>query len=142
MAAERRPVGACRRRAQAQHGFGLVEVLVALLVFSIGLVGMIGLQARAAQFSSQAEDRARAAMLANDLVATMWTEGSTALDEATLAAWRERVADGSGRGLPGGEGELSEPDADGVVTITIEWTPPADAEHAVPSRYMTRVVLP
>ena len=52
----------------------LIEVLVSLLIFSFGFLGLIGMQARAVQLSTDAEDRSRAALLANDIVTTMWTQ--------------------------------------------------------------------
>lgn len=130
------------RARRSLRGFGLIEVLMALLLFSIGVLGMVAMQARASQFSTQAEDRGRAALLANDLIATMWTRGTTSLDNATLSAWQDRVADPSVDGLPDGEGEVSDPDADGVVTITISWRAPGRAATEADNRYLTKVVMP
>ena len=69
-------MGADMKQAHAVHrcqrGFTLVEVLVSLLVFSIGVLGMVGLQARAIQFSVDAEDRSKAAMVANEVISWMW----------------------------------------------------------------------
>jgi type IV pilus assembly protein PilV len=50
----------------------LVEVLVALLVFALGVLTIVGLQAAAVQRSAQAQHRATATLLANDLIGRMW----------------------------------------------------------------------
>ncbi len=94
--------------SRCQQGVLLLEVLIALLIFAFGVLGLIGLQSRAAQESGQAKYRADATLLANDLLGQMWLSDRTA---ATLAAnfgsagsggaryntWKARVADA----LPG-----------------------------------------
>lgn len=54
-----------------ERGFSLVEVLVTMLLIAIGVLGMVGLQARAIQYTQDAVQRNTAAMLANDLVEMM-----------------------------------------------------------------------
>jgi type IV pilus assembly protein PilV len=134
MAAERR---APRRAAR---GVALIEVMVALLIFLIGVLGIVALQAKGVQFSVQAQDRSRAALLANEAVAAMWEQRSTALPEKKLKAWQDAVA----AALPAGSASAVRA-ADGSATVTIRWTPPGAASiggKAAESRYETTVVLP
>jgi type IV pilus assembly protein PilV len=49
----------------------LLEVLAALLIFSLGVLGLVGLQANAVKQVGDAKYRADAAMLADDLVGQM-----------------------------------------------------------------------
>jgi len=49
-------------------GFTIMEVLVAMLVLTIGLMGVAGLQMRAQQFNYTAYFRSQATFLANDLM--------------------------------------------------------------------------
>lgn len=127
----------------SNRGVGLIEVLVSLLVFSLGVLGLVGLQARSVQIETQAGDRTRAANLANEVVTQMWVNQTTSLPEKQLEGWNDRVKDTSTAGLPGGVGKVSEPDANGVVTITIEWRPPTRlSEKEPPQKYLTQVVLP
>ncbi len=127
----------------SNRGVGLIEVLVSLLVFSLGVLGLVGLQARSVQIETQAGDRTRAANLANELVTQMWVNQTTSLSEKQLEDWNDRVRDTSTAGLPGGVGEVSEPDANGVVTITIAWRPPTRLSEKEPDqKYLTQVVLP
>lgn len=46
----------------------MIEVLVTLVLISIGVLGMVALQARTIQYTQEAVQRNTAAMLANDLV--------------------------------------------------------------------------
>ena len=59
----------CTRRAH--RGFSLVEVLVAVLVFSLGVLGLVRLQATAVRMSTDARQRAEATFLADQLLARM-----------------------------------------------------------------------
>ena len=52
-------------------GFTLLEVLIALVVLSIGLLGVAGLQAKSQQFSSQAYLQTQATVLAHDMFERM-----------------------------------------------------------------------
>lgn len=47
-----------------QRGFTLIEVLIAALILSIGLLGLAGLQARGLQFNQSAYQRTQATILA------------------------------------------------------------------------------
>lgn len=130
------------RRRHAQSGLAILEVLIAVLLFSLGILGLLGLQARAVSFSIDAEDRNRAALLANDAASTMWLKKSVTLSAAELAAWQARVSATSVSGLPGGQGSVA-----GVTgttnsaDITITWHRPS-RDSAQDSNFTTRVVLP
>ncbi|MDW3094943.1 MAG: type IV pilus modification protein PilV [Gammaproteobacteria bacterium] len=52
-------------------GFTLLEVLVALLILSIGLLGLVNLQMRGLQYSDSARQRSQATFLAYDILDRM-----------------------------------------------------------------------
>lgn len=52
-----------------QNGFSLLEALVAMVIFSLGVLGLIGLQAEAVRSSTDAKFRADAAFLADSIIA-------------------------------------------------------------------------
>lgn len=54
-----------------QFGFSMIEVLVTLVLVSVGVLGMVALQARTIQYTQDSEQRNVAATLANDLVELM-----------------------------------------------------------------------
>jgi type IV pilus assembly protein PilV len=128
-----------KRHARRQHGISLLEVLIAILIFSIGLLGLIGLQARAFQYSVSAEDSNRAALLANEIGSVMWNNNSVVVPAAALTAWQDRVADPTIDGLPNGVGEVTL--AGNVADITITWRATSAAVGAE-NRYVTQVVVP
>lgn len=62
------------RRATRQAGIALLEALIAIVILGIGLLGMIGLQARAYAALSDASMRAEATMAAEKLLGVMNTD--------------------------------------------------------------------
>ncbi|MGO1061995.1 type IV pilus modification protein PilV [uncultured Acinetobacter sp.] len=54
-----------------QKGVGLIEVLVALLLLAIGILGFVGLQLRAMDAANEATDRTIAINIARDLAERM-----------------------------------------------------------------------
>ncbi len=130
------------RAARSQAGLTLIEVLVAILIFSFGLLGFVGLQARAIQYSMSAEDSNRAALLANELGAEMMMAGTVSLPASAVAAWQARASDPTGVGLPNGRGDIAV--AGNVATVTVRWRAPGAASGALNSenRYVTQVILP
>lgn len=63
--------------ASSQSGAMLIEALIALLIFSVGVLGIIGLHSTAAKVSGDARYRSEAALLATELVGKMWTGDRT-----------------------------------------------------------------
>ena len=125
-------------RRPPPRGFTLIEVLVSLLIFSFGVLGLVGMQAKAIQFGVQSEDRMRASLLADEMVASMWANQSTAPGTATLTAWQQRVASA----LPSGTGAVGAADSSGVVTVTITWRPPSRDSTSPANSYLTQVAMP
>lgn len=77
---------------QRQRGFSLLEVLVALLVLSIGLLGLAALQTMGLKFNTQSYQRTQAVLNAYDIIdriranpAGMATGGYDDIDIATAA---------------------------------------------------------
>jgi type IV pilus assembly protein PilV len=54
-----------------QSGVMLLEALIAILIFAVGILGIVGLQATAIKQGTDAKYRSDAAMLANQLLGTM-----------------------------------------------------------------------
>jgi type IV pilus assembly protein PilV len=125
------------RRGQ-MRGVSLVEVLIVVLLFSVGLVGLMAMQARAFQFSVSAEDSGRAALMANELAAQMWAANTVNLPAAAVEAWQERVADSTRSGLPNSAASVSVDN--GVARISIQWRAPR-TPVGQESRYLTDVML-
>jgi type IV pilus assembly protein PilV len=128
---------------QKHTGFTLVEVLVAMVVLAIGLIGVAGIQAAAVKYTKGAEGRSYAAQLAYDITDRMKASrgsvvnggySSLAQFQATtcnpnLSAsaaiqsktdetlWRNQLA----CSIPGGQGqvEIGAPLPNGLVPVTV-----------------------
>ncbi|PIX05554.1 MAG: hypothetical protein COZ77_00570, partial [Gallionellales bacterium CG_4_8_14_3_um_filter_54_18] len=58
----------------SQQGSVLLEALIAFLIFAMGLLGVIGLQATAINNTLDARYRSDAAFLANQIIAQIWAD--------------------------------------------------------------------
>lgn len=75
---------------RSARGFSLVEVMVAVVVFSLGVLGLVRLQATAVKLSTDARQRAEATFLADQLLARMLIS-----DPATATSFAHRPGGGS-----------------------------------------------
>jgi len=80
------------RSGIAYRGFVVVEALVAILIFSLGVLGLVALQTRAVTASADAQYRVQAALLANELIGRMWASDRT---PTTLQAQFDSTQNGS-----------------------------------------------
>lgn len=111
----------------------MVEALIALLIFSLATLGIVGLQATMTRANTSAKFRADAAFLASDLVGTMWTDGANLASYASAscagytrcAHWITRL----NARLPGATPTVVADSATGRVTISIAWTVPEEGTH-------------
>lgn len=71
----------------AQQGFTMIEVLVALLVFSVGVLALVDTQATAVRMATDARDRSTATFLADQLLARMLIS-----DPTTAASFAHRAS--------------------------------------------------
>ena len=60
------------KRHQRQRGSFLLEALIAILIVALGILGLVGLQARAMQDTDESQFRSEAAFLASDVISRMW----------------------------------------------------------------------
>lgn len=75
--------------ARRQQGATLIEVLVSILLMSIGLVSMAAMQVNAVQYSKTSEMRSLANLLANDIADRMRANKPSAANYKTLATTYE-----------------------------------------------------
>jgi type IV pilus assembly protein PilV len=105
---------------QWQKGSVLLESLISILIFSIGLLGLVGLAAQALNQSGQSKARNDASNLASELIGDMWISASAPVGFDTTT-WQARVA----ANLPGGTATVTPSGTQ--VAIVITW---ADAKNA------------
>ncbi len=127
-----------RTAERGQDGFTLLEVLVAIMVLSLGLLGLAGLQATSLQANHSAYLRTQASVLSYDIIDAMRANREAARAgqyNVTLAAaspagatipaqdirtWRANIA----TALPNGQGAIATvvgADAGVTLTITVQW---------------------
>jgi type IV pilus assembly protein PilV len=70
-------------RRRSERGSVLIEAFIAMLLFSIGILGIVGLQATATRNSTDARYRVEAAYLAHQIIGQMWAD-----DRANLPSYR------------------------------------------------------
>jgi type IV pilus assembly protein PilV len=119
-----------------QGGFSIVEVLVALLVLAIGLLGLAALQAQGLRFNHDAYVRTQATHLAYDIVDRMrvnrtnlaaYTAGPPPMPfdcdptVSTVAMDLECWYDGLANALPGGSGFITSNAAANYYDVTVRW---------------------
>ena len=136
-------------RGTQVRGMTMVEMLVTIILVSIGLLGLMGVLARVQQSSTDAEDRARAATLAATIAGQMMMNHSVAVSDQAKATWNTALADQTNGGLPSGAGQITPATdndtistttaAEQVALITITWQSPHASSQ---STYTTKVVVP
>ena len=62
------------RIRESQHGVMLIEALIGILIFSIGILALIGMQGVAMKNTNDAQFRSEAAFLVNEIVGQMWVD--------------------------------------------------------------------
>jgi type IV pilus assembly protein PilV len=124
---------------KTQAGILLIEVMIAVLIFSIGLLGLVGLQAVSTKNTTNAEERTRASMLANDIVSIMWVKNSLN-PSAEVAAWKILVADSTKSGLSNATGDVTV--VANIATVTITWKSPSKKSTENSNQYFTSVAMP
>ena len=120
-----------------EQGFALIEVLVSILIFSLGVVGLVGMQSRAMQVGMEAQDRNTAALLANRVASQMQAYKTTAIGTAAETAWQNQVT----AALPNGLGQIVATSATDA-TISLTWVPPSRADTPENrSKFTTQVLI-
>lgn len=139
---------------RSQRGMMLLEGLIAILIFSLGVLAMIGMQAVSVSQTSQAKYRVDASLLANKLIAQMWSDlPANRPDYATgLARFNTWQANEFVANMPPSSSatvtivdypatQLTTPGAPAVkgyrVTVNIQWRAPNEPTTVPVHRYVT-----
>jgi type IV pilus assembly protein PilV len=128
------------RATRSQRGVALLESLMALLIFSVGLLGLLGLEARVMTTSTDSENRNRAAMLASEVASQMWLNNSVLATEPHIVAAKANAGNQALGGLPGGVVNIvAVAGTTNAADITVNWQEITDTSL---STLTTRVILP
>ena len=107
-----------------QTGSFMIEALVSVLIFMIGLIGLMGVSAQAVNQVSLSKYRNDASFLADELIGDIWISTGSNPAAAYLAstnytAWQARVASNLSGGV--GTATFNSP-ATNMLTVKITWT--------------------
>jgi type IV pilus assembly protein PilV len=120
----------------AQQGVSIVEALVAILIFSIGVLGIVGMQANMIQNTSEAKNRVDASYIIQQHLGDMWAD-STKIPAAgsnnTNIVIKDKLPDGNLNIARGS----SVSGTDNLLTFTVTWQEPGKDPH----RLVTTAVI-
>ncbi len=105
-------------RRTAQQGVVLLEAMIAILIFSVGVLAIVGLQAVMIRNTSDSKYRADASYIAQQRVGQMWA------DPANLVNYLEANTDISAL-LPGGRRTVTQPVV-GQFMVVVQWQLPGE----------------
>ena len=118
-------------------GVSLIEVLVAMTIFSFGILGMLGMHARAISSFSDVKFRTDAALLTDSLINEIWVNRANLASYAysgsgtvpLVQPWLSEVA----ATLPAGAGTVTV--AGSTVQVTVTWQPPNAVANGTTHRH-------
>jgi len=103
-----------------EKGFVLLEALIAILIFSMGILALVGLQGVMISGATEAKSRSDASFIAQRQIAMMWSNPAALATFAGTAAVPE---------LPSGSQTTVVNTATGAVTVTVTWQTPSERPH-------------
>lgn len=108
----------------SQKGVVLLEALIAVLIFSMGILAIAGLQGAMVKNTSDSKYRSDAAFIAQQTIGLMWADPSNLAAKATALSV-------SAPTLPSGNVAVTLPTAaaNGEVKVVVTWQQPGQAQH-------------
>ncbi len=133
------------QRPSEQGGVALLEALIAILIFSFGIIGLVGAQAAAIKSAADAKLRTDASYLAGQIISRMWGDRANLADYAHFtggsncsftgaAAASANVTEWLGSAtlpgtvgyLPNGAAQIVVDTGTNMVTVTVCWRAPQE----------------
>ena len=116
-----------------QGGFAILEAMVAIVIFALGILGLIGIQGAMTKEQTGSKVRTDASYLASEIIGLMWTDipnlgqykTGNCSGYARCSGWTDKAA----KILPSGLANIAVNEATGVVTVSLFWTMPGGDSH-------------
>lgn len=130
-------------RRKLQEGVMLIEALIAILIFSIGILAVVGMQSVAIKNVTDAKVRSDAGFLVNEMLAQIWNDsgninsyqyagsGTNTRLTAWLAKVNARLPDSAN--VPPTITVTGGTATGGLVQITVRWRMPEEATQGLPA---------
>ncbi len=106
-----------------QKGVVLLESLIAILIFSLGVLALAGLQSAMIKNTDDAKYRAEATFVAQQKLGEIWINEKGLVNLADYVVAGEPVSQ-----LPNGSRSVAV-DPNRVVTVTVNWAMPGGSMH-------------
>jgi type IV pilus assembly protein PilV len=137
---------AYRKLPRSDAGVALLEALVSILIFSVAIIGLLGMQALSVKNSIDSKNRADASYFADQIIGRIWADRATigayahhpagapcapsgaASANTNVTLWLNAVA----RALPGAPANLQQITVDAVtnqVTVAVCWKLPQEPAY-------------
>ena len=107
-----------------QQGVVLLESMIAFLIFSMGILALVGLQAAMVKNTSDAKYRSEATFVAQQKMGEIWTNSKNFAGGLADYAGVEDIS----AQLPAGTRTVAV-SPERVVTVTVTWQLPGEAQH-------------
>ena len=141
-----------------QEGVMLLEAMIGILIFSLGVLALVAMQAFSISSVSNAQFRSEAALLANDIIASAWVDRCTTPctptgnvnnlpnyrvpggNAAAVVAWQAKVTAllPQSATYPPTIAVVTNPDNSATLTVTLRWKAP---EALAPSNHVAVTVI-
>ncbi|MFZ2542235.1 MAG: prepilin-type cleavage/methylation domain-containing protein [Gallionella sp.] len=109
----------------AQEGVVLLEALVAILLFSMGVLALVGLQAAMIKNTTDSKLRSEASFIAQQRIGQIWADPDPT--RPGYISFVEANTDIS-TALPNGTRTVTQP-APGQFQVTVSWQQPGESAH-------------
>jgi type IV pilus assembly protein PilV len=103
---------------RTQKGSMLLEALISILIFSMGILAIVGMQGAAVSFTTDAKYRTDASFIANQAIGEMWGDRQNLSTKAAALT-------GSIATLPGGQRTIVV--LGNQATVTVRWQLPGQS---------------
>lgn len=122
--------------SRRQRGVSLLEALVGFLIFTMGVLGLVALQASMSRAQMQSLLRAEAGLLAEELLGVMGSDsqanlasytGNACAGYARCAEWLTKL----GERLPDGQATVVFNSVTGELDVAVSWRDPDASRHQV-----------
>lgn len=111
-------------KKSTQSGAILLEALIAIVIFSMGILAVAGLQATMIRNTTDANYRAEATYIAQQTIGLMWA------DPKNLASYEDEAGSDISS-LPNGKLFISRPNSNEQVRVTVRWQLEGGEQHQV-----------
>ncbi|WP_367122239.1 prepilin-type cleavage/methylation domain-containing protein [Methylotenera sp.] len=108
--------------SKTQQGIALLESMIAVVIFSMGILALAGLQSVMVRNTSDAKYRAEATFVAQQAIGKAWVGSGSLADSAEVETDISNL-------LPNGTRTVSI-SSERVVTVTVTWQLPGEAQHS------------